>query len=102
MDIAGQKFSVDFGLANAELHFISDTKMTFIIKEKDGQPAAITETVEIKMTKLRPKLFMVTWKEKSGTTVTQVQDFENETVHSNWTTADGEFNRRQGNLKRIQ
>jgi len=50
------------------------------------------------MTELRPRLFLITWQEASGTTVTQVHDYENEAVYSNWTSADGEFTNLKGTL----
>ena len=99
MNIIGNKFLVTFGMAKAILHFQSATSLTFTILEKDGGEVNVAETVAVKMTELRPQLFMVTWKEESGTTVTQVQDYENEIIYSNWTIPGGEFKNIQGTLK---
>lgn len=101
MKIIGNKFAVQFGMAKAILEFQSETLLRFTITQKDGQETNITETVSIAMTQLRPLLFMVTWKEASGTTVTQVQDYEHETVYANWTSPTGEFTNMQGTLKPI-
>jgi hypothetical protein len=101
MNIIGNKFLVTFGMAKAILHFQSETSLTFTILEKDGGEVNVAETVAVKMTELRPQLFMVTWKEESGTTVTQVQDYENEIIYSNWTIPGGEFKNIQGTLKQI-
>jgi hypothetical protein len=101
MNIIGNKFLVDFGMAKAILHFQSETTLTFTIIEKDGNEENETETVAIKMTELRPQLYLLTWKEKNGNTVTQVQDYENETVYSNWTLPGGEFNNVKGTIKRV-
>jgi hypothetical protein len=101
MKITGNKFAVQFGMAKAILEFKSETSLTFTITQKEGQQTDITETVAITMTELRPQLFMVTWQEASGTTVTQVQDYENETVYSNWTSPTGEFTNIKGTISPV-
>ena len=101
MSISGNKFLVQFGMAKAVLHFNSDISLTFTITEKNGEPQEITETVAIKMTELRPRLFLVTWQEASGTTVTQVHDYENNVIYSNWTSGNGEFTNLKGTLSSI-
>ncbi|WP_183575628.1 MoaF-related domain-containing protein [Mucilaginibacter sp. X5P1] len=101
MDIIGNKFSVDFGMAKATLYIESGTSLTFTITEKGGNQEGTTETVATEMTELRPQLFMVTWKEKNGNTITQVQDYENGIIYSNWTSPAGEFTHAKGTLKRI-
>lgn len=101
MRINGNKFLVDFGTAKAVLHFQSEADMTFIITEKDGKQTNIAETVSVRMTEIRQQLFMVNWKEKNGTTVTQVQDYEKGVVYSNWTSPDGNFKNLQGILSQF-
>lgn len=101
MNIIGNKFLVDFGMAKAILNIESETSMTFTITEKDGIAADTTETVETKMTEIRPQLFMATWKEVNGNTVTQIQDYEMGIVYSNWTTPGGEFMNLTGTLKPV-
>ena len=61
----------------------------------------IIETVAISLTELRPQLFMATWKEQNGNTISQVQDYENGIVYSNWTSPGGEFTNRKGTLKQV-
>lgn len=100
MTITGKKFEVDFG-AKAVLHIQSETTLSFQIREIDGKPTAESETVEIKITPLRPKLFMLTWKEKNGNTVTQIQDHQKQLVYMNWTWPDGNFVHAQGTIKPI-
>ncbi len=102
MEIIGNKFIVDFGMAKSTLHFKTETSLQFQIIEKDGKPADETETVKIKLTELRPNLFMATWKEKNGNTITQVQDHENEIIYSNWTLPNGKFNNVKGTIKPIE
>jgi hypothetical protein len=77
MNIIGNKFLVDFGMAKAILNLHSETSLAFTITEKEGKEVNTDETVQIKLTEIRPQLYLVTWKEKSGTTVTQVQDYAN-------------------------
>lgn len=101
MKITGSKFLVQFGMAKAILNFNSETSLTFTITEKEGITVNTTETVAIKMTELRPQLLLVTWQEASGTTVTQVQDYEKGVVYSNWTSPAGEFNNLEGTLTPI-
>jgi hypothetical protein len=99
MNIIGNRFLVDFGMAKAILYFKSETSLSFTILQKDGEAVNITESVEIKLTELRPQLYLATWIEKSGTTVTQVQDYENGIIYSNWTLTNGEFNNIKGTIK---
>ena len=101
MSIKGNKFLVQFGMAKAMLRFDSDVSLTFTITEKNGEPQDITETVAIKMTELRPGLFLITWQEASGTTVTQVHDYENKIIYLNWTSPDGEFTNLKGTITQI-
>jgi hypothetical protein len=101
MKIIGNKFAVDFGMAKAILHMQSETSLTFTTTEKNGKEAHETETVKIQMTELRTQLYLVTWKEKNGNTITQIQDYENEMIYSNWTTLRGEFTHAKGTLQQI-
>ena len=98
MNIIGNKFSVDFGMAKAILHMTSETSLMFTITEKGGNKEDIIETVATEMTELRPQLYMVTWQEKNGNTITQVQDYENGIVYSIWTSPTGEFTHEKGTL----
>ncbi|TSJ40996.1 hypothetical protein FO440_14780 [Mucilaginibacter corticis] len=88
---------MDFG-AKATLYIKSPTQLEFHITEIDGQKADDTETVAIEITQLRPRLFMLTWKEKNGNTVTQVQDHKEGTVYMNWTHPDGRFSHAKGTI----
>jgi hypothetical protein len=98
MSITGKKYQLDFGMANAVLHIESETQLTFTITQKGGEAVNITETVAIRLTELRPQLYMITWKELSGTTVSQVHDYERGIIYSNWTSPDGEFSHARGTL----
>ena len=99
MNIIGNQFLVDFGMAKSILAIDSETSLTFTITEKEGKEVNTTETVEIKLTQLRPKLYMATWKEENGNTVTQIQDYKKGEVYNNWTRPGGEFLHAKGTLK---
>lgn len=101
MDITGNKYLVDFGMAKAILHIADEEHVSFFIMEKDGQIDGTYETVAAKITELRPSLYLLTWKEANGNTVTQVHDHENEIVYSNWTLPDGTFNNVTGTIKLV-
>jgi len=97
MDLINKKFAVDFG-AKAVLHITSGHSMTFHISEMDGKPVDETETVEMQLIPLRQKLFMLTWKEKNGNMVTQIQDHRNHIVYMNWALPDGRFEHAKGSI----
>ena len=101
MDIIGENFQVQFGETRAILTFQSETTLSFSIKEIEGKAVETSETVQVKLTELRPRLYLVTWKEKNGNTVSQVQDYELGVVYSNWTTPDGELKSLKGTLSKV-
>ncbi|GLU52944.1 MoaF-related domain-containing protein [Dyadobacter frigoris] len=100
MEIIGKKFEVDFG-AKAVLDIESQTALTFHITEKNGIKVDESETVEIIITQIRSKLFILTWKEISGNTVTQIQDHKNQIVYMNWTLPNGDFIHAKGTIKPV-
>jgi predicted SnoaL-like aldol condensation-catalyzing enzyme len=91
----GMKLDVTFPLFQVSLTLISDTQMRFEIKEG---PFAHNETVEIHVVSLGNSLFAVSWKEASGATVTNVQDYDRGVVHSHATLPDGQFLRMTGTI----
>lgn len=101
MKITGNKFEVDFGMAKAILNIERENQLTFTITKKGGEKVNVVETVQTKMAELRPQLYLITWQEANGTTVTQVHDYENETIYSNWTSREGEFTNLKGTLKKV-
>jgi hypothetical protein len=99
IQIIGNKFKVDFGEYVFELNFETETQMTYEPLGSDALGKA--EMVEITRTQIRTNVFMVYWKEKSNTTVTHIQDFENELVYTNITTPDNSFLNMKGTLTPI-
>ncbi|MFK8251935.1 nuclear transport factor 2 family protein [Ancylobacter terrae] len=88
MDVAYPAFQVSLTLLSA-------TQLRFEIK--DG-PFARTETVGIQVIALGNGIFAVSWKEASGATVTNVQDYDRGLVHSFATLPDGQFLRMTGTM----
>jgi ABC-type lipoprotein release transport system permease subunit len=101
MNIIGNKFSVDFGMAKAILNIQSETSLTYTTTEKNGKEVQETETVKTQMTEVSPQLYMITWKEKNGNMITQIQDYENGIIYSNWASLNGEFTHSKGTLKQV-
>ena len=70
---------------------------------RPGSPTRLpeneSETVEMQLTELRPDMYMATWKEKNGNTVTQIQDHGKGIVYMNWTWPDGQFKHATGTLR---
>ncbi|MBB3899250.1 nuclear transport factor 2 family protein [Roseococcus suduntuyensis] len=68
------------------------------INSLSGWPFARTETVEIQVIPLGNGIFAVSWREKDGATVTNVQDHDRGLVHSFATLPDGTFLRMSGSF----
>jgi len=96
IEIIGKKFKADFGDYAFELYFESETQLTWTALADSS--LGDTETVQITRTEIRPDLYMVYWKEKSGARVTHVQDFENNTVYTNIADAGHNFLNLKGAL----
>ncbi len=88
MDVAYPNFKVSLTL-------LSVTQLRFEIKEG---PFARTETVDIQVAPLGNSLFAVSWQEKDGATVTNVQDYDHGLVFSFATLPDGRFLRMRGKI----
>lgn len=94
--ISGRKFQADFGEYLFELHFESEKLLTFTSLQGDAK--GYSETVSITMTEIRQNVYMTYWTEKSGATVTHVEDFENGIVYTNITYPDLSFYNLKGTL----
>ncbi len=100
IQLTGNNFKADFGDFAFELFFESETQLTWKALANDGFGSS--ETVAITKTEIRPNLYMVYWKEKSGTTVTHVEDFEKGIVYTNITSPDHSFLNLKGTLTQIK
>jgi SnoaL-like domain len=88
MDVTYPSFKVSLTLQSA-------TQLKFEIKEG---PFARTETVDIEVKPLGNGIFAVSWQEKDGATVTNVQDYDRGLVHSFATLHGGQFLRLTGSI----
>lgn len=94
--VIGHRFKVDFDRYAFQLYFKSDTELTIALL--NGSKPGNEQSVSISKTEIRPNVYMVTWQEKSGTTVTDMQDFENGTVYANITEPNNHFEHWNGTL----
>ena len=98
--VIGNKFQADFGSTVLELFFETETTLTYkVIK---GENPGREETVEITMIEIRPNVYMVTWQENDQTTVTHIEDFEEQKVFSSITLPDSTFITLTGDLIPIE
>lgn len=88
--MTNRSFFVDLGQLTLEMRFESDDRMTFtVVKGGDLVPDGHTETVAITSAEIRPQVFLTSWKEESGATITHLEDIERGQVHSRITLPDG-------------
>lgn len=92
----GQEMNVTYPDFKVSLKLHSLTQMSFDIAEG---PFAHKETVSIEVQPLGNGIFLVSWAEESGATVTNVQDFDRGAVHSFVTLPGGRFLRMEGSIE---
>jgi predicted SnoaL-like aldol condensation-catalyzing enzyme len=92
----GLEMDVSYPNFQVSLTLLSVTQLRFEIKEG---PFARTEVVDIEVAPLGNGLFAVSWQEKGGATVTNVQDHDRALIHSFATLPDGRFLRMTGTFK---
>lgn len=97
--VIGNRFKADFGEFAFELHFESETQLTWTALKNVGY--GDSETVTISKTEISPNIYMVYWKEKSGTTVVHIENFEKGIVYTNITDAENNFFNAKGKLTSI-
>ena len=89
----GQEMDVTYPNFKVSLTLQSAAQLTFQIKEG---PFARTETVDIEVVPIGNGIFGVSWQEKDGATVTNIQNFDRGLVHSFATLPGGQFIRMTG------
>ncbi|AEY87000.1 hypothetical protein SHJG_1725 [Streptomyces hygroscopicus subsp. jinggangensis 5008] len=90
MRMTKRRYFVDLGQLTLEEHFESEERMTFTVVAGGGLvPDGYVETVAITAVEIRPDVFLISWKEESGATITHLEDFERGVVHSRITLPDG-------------
>lgn len=91
----GQEMDVSYPAFAVSLTLMSTRQLKFEIKTG---PFARTESVDIEVTSLGNSVFAVSWQEKDGATVTNIQDFDRGVVHSFATLPDMRFLRMTGSI----
>ena len=100
--LIGNRYVMDVGVLKTELYFESDKSMTFTVLDGGSLTEnGYSEKVEITLAEVRPHVYMVAWKERSGATVTHVEDHEKEIVYSNATLPNGSFYTMKGTIRPI-
>ena len=89
----GLEMDVSYPAFQVSLTLLSDTQLQFEIKQG---PYTRTEVVDVQVVSLGAGLFAVSWQEKDGATVMNVQDYDRGVVHSFATLPDGQFLRMTG------
>ncbi|MCD9030682.1 nuclear transport factor 2 family protein [Luteimonas sp. Y-2-2-4F] len=91
----GLEMDVSYPEFRVSLTLLSETRLRFEIREG---PFARTETVEIQAVSLGNGLFAVSWQERDGATVTNVQDYDRGVVYSCVTPPGGRLLRMVGTI----
>ena len=101
--LTGNKYKMDVGNLKVELFFVTDDSMVFTILEgSEIAKPGYSERVQTIVSEIRPRVYMVSWKEASGATVTHLEDHENQIVYSNATLPDGSFYNMKGIISPVQ
>ncbi|GAA4564092.1 MoaF-related domain-containing protein [Planotetraspora kaengkrachanensis] len=97
--LAGREYLFDLGELQVRYRFDSAESATFTVVNGAGlAPDGHTETVDITVKELRSGLYLNSWREESGATVTHVEDFANGVLYSN-VTVDGQIYTFVGSIK---
>jgi hypothetical protein len=86
--LVGKTFDFNLGAVRLRFTFDSVSQATFVIVEGGGMvEVGHTETVAIDLREIREGLYLNTWTEASGATVTHVEDFAQSRLFSTATIA---------------
>lgn len=89
LDPVGRSFRFDLGDLRVRYSFESRDKASFVVENGAGlAPDGHAEAVAIELVAIRPGVYLNSWVEASGATVTHLEDFETGTVHSNVSIGD--------------
>ncbi|NJQ00540.1 MoaF-related domain-containing protein [Streptomyces zingiberis] len=87
--LVGRSFRFDLGPLKVRFTFDSPSQGSFVVEEGGGlAPDGHAETVTLDLKKIRDGVYLNSWTEAGGATVTHVEDFANATLYSN-VTVDG-------------
>ncbi|BBG02613.1 MULTISPECIES: MoaF-related domain-containing protein [Pseudonocardia] len=87
--LVGRTYYFDLSPLKVRFTFDSPSQGSFVVQEGGGlAPDGHAETVTLDLRRIRDGVYLNSWTEASGATVTHVEDFANATVYSN-VTVDG-------------
>lgn len=87
----GNRYHADYGAFSFHLEFSSDGKTLRWADAGAANFDAAAKTETYAAIFIRPGVYWVTWKEADGTTVSHVEDFENDKVYASITTPNHDF-----------
>ena len=96
--LVGKTFDCSFGQFVPRLTVLSPTELR--VQATIGA-TEIDEVVQSNLTGVRPGLFIMSWTERGGNFVVQVQDHENQIVHNYARLADGQQFCAQGTIQPV-
>ncbi|MDT0330590.1 MoaF-related domain-containing protein [Nocardiopsis lambiniae] len=89
VQLVGKSYKFDLGPLKVRFTFDSPSQGSFVVEEGGGlAPDGHAETVALDLKKIREGVYLNSWTEAGGATVTHVEDFANATLYSN-VTVDG-------------
>jgi hypothetical protein len=94
--LTGRSFDVDLGPFIPHLDFLNDNQMHLTARIGDD---VIDEVVDVEVATVRPEVFLVSWTEKSGNYIVQLQDHEKRIVHNRARLADGQVFQVEGVIR---
>ena len=99
----GKIYQAKFGVLAYHLNFDADGKTMTFTSIGTAKPVAEPEVkVNYTATEVADMVFMVTWTEPDGSTVTHVEDFNNAVVYTNITLPDHTFLNYKGTFTEVK
>ncbi|MFI8527264.1 MoaF-related domain-containing protein [Promicromonospora sukumoe] len=97
--MVGKTYNFEMGQLKVRFTFDSESQGSFVVEEGGGlAPNGHAETVALDLKEIRDGVYLNSWTEASGATVTHVEDFANATLYSN-VTVDGVLYNLVGTIK---
>ncbi|MEV4016828.1 hypothetical protein AB0J35_40675 [Nonomuraea angiospora] len=91
--LVGKSYKFNLGALKVWFTFDSQTQGSFVVEEGGGlSPDGHAETVQLDLKKIRDGVYLNSWTEAGGATVTHVEDFANGTLYSNVTVGGTLYN----------
>ncbi|MGE0500445.1 MAG: hypothetical protein AB7I79_02185 [Rhizobiaceae bacterium] len=98
VSLVGKPFDCVFGAFVPRLTYRSDNELR--VQATIGE-MEIDEVVDIGVTRLSPDVVLVSWTERNGNFVVQLQDHANAVVHNVARLADGQLFRGEGEIRPV-